>query len=31
VDPTRLGDHVGNLTFHELREVEAALRLVLEL
>lgn len=31
VDPTRLGDHVGNLTFHELREVDAALRLVLEL
>ena len=31
VDPTRLGDHVGNLTYHELREVEAALRLVLEL
>ena len=31
VDPTRLGEHVGNLTFHELREVEAALRLVLEL
>jgi mRNA interferase MazF len=31
VDPTRLGDHVGHLTFHELREVEAALRLVLEL
>lgn len=31
VDPTRLGDHVGQLDFDELRDVEAALRLVLEL
>lgn len=31
VDPTRLGDSVGHLTFSELRRVEAALRLVLEL
>lgn len=31
VDPSRLGDHVGRLTFPELRQVEAALRLVLEL
>lgn len=31
VDPTRLGDCVGHLGFDELRRVEAALRLVLEL
>jgi mRNA interferase MazF len=31
VDPTRLGDAVGRLTFEELRQVEAALRLVLDL
>lgn len=31
VDPTRLGDRVGHLEFDELRGVEAALRLVLEL
>jgi mRNA interferase MazF len=31
VDPTRLGDRVGHLAFDELRRVEAALRLVLEL
>ena len=31
VDPTRLGDSVGHLAFEELRRVEAALRLVLEL
>jgi mRNA interferase MazF len=31
VDPTRLGEPVGHLSFTELREVEAALRLVLEL
>lgn len=31
VDPTRLGDGVGHLTFDELRRVEAALRLLLEL
>ncbi|MGH3496769.1 MAG: type II toxin-antitoxin system PemK/MazF family toxin [Nocardioidaceae bacterium] len=31
VDPTRLGDSVGRLAFDELRRVEAALRLVLEL
>jgi len=31
VDPTRLGDSVGHLAFDELRRVEAALRLVLEL
>lgn len=31
VDPNRLGDRIGHLTFNELREVEAALRLVLEL
>lgn len=29
VDPSRLGDRVGHLTFDELRHVEAALRLVL--
>jgi mRNA interferase MazF len=31
VDPTRLGDSAGHLTFDELRQVEAALRLVLDL
>lgn len=31
VDPTRLGHSVGHLSFAELRHVEAALRLVLEL
>lgn len=31
VDPSRLGDRAGNLTFEELRRVDAALRLVLEL
>jgi mRNA interferase MazF len=31
VDPSRLGDHVDNLGFDELRAVDAALRLVLSL
>jgi mRNA interferase MazF len=31
VDPTRLGDSIGHLAFGELRNVEAALRIVLEL
>jgi mRNA interferase MazF len=31
VDPTRLGASVGHLTFEELRRLDAALRLVLEL
>lgn len=31
VDPTRLGDRAGYLSFGELRRVDAALRLVLEL
>jgi mRNA interferase MazF len=31
VDPGRLGENVGHLTFDELRRVEAALRLVLDL
>ena len=31
VDPTRLGDLVGHLSFDELQRVDAALRLVLEL
>lgn len=31
IDPTRLGDSAGQLTFDELRQVEAALRLVLDL
>jgi mRNA-degrading endonuclease toxin of MazEF toxin-antitoxin module len=30
VDPMRLGDHAGRLTFTELRQVEAALRLALD-
>ena len=31
VDPTRLGPSAGHLSFDELRRVEAALRLVVEL
>lgn len=31
VDPARLGAHIGQLAFDELRRVEAALRIVLEL
>lgn len=31
VDPTRLGEQVGHLRFDELRQVDAALRIVLEL
>jgi mRNA interferase MazF len=31
VDPQRLGDSAGHLTFEELRQVDAALRLVLGL
>ncbi len=31
VDPARLGTSLGNITFDELRHVEAALRLVLDL
>lgn len=31
VDPSRLGDSVGYLTLDELREVDAALRIVLSL
>jgi mRNA interferase MazF len=31
VDPTRLGEPAGHLTFDELRRLDAALRLVLEL
>lgn len=31
VDPQRLGESVGYLTLHELRQVDAALRLVLGL
>lgn len=31
VDPGRLGDSLGHLTFDELRQVDAALRLVLDL
>ena len=31
VDPGRLGDSFGHLTFEELRHVDAALRLVLDL
>lgn len=30
VDPDRLGEQSGHLTFDELRRVEAALRIVLE-
>jgi mRNA interferase MazF len=31
VDPNRLGESSGHLTFDELRRVDAALRLVLDL
>jgi len=31
VDPTRLGERAGQLSFEELRRVDAALRLVLDL
>jgi mRNA interferase MazF len=31
VDPTRLGPSLGHLTVDELRQVEAALRIVLDL
>lgn len=31
VDPRRLGDRIGHLGFEELRAVDAALRLVLDL
>ncbi len=31
VDPGRLGEHAGHLSFDELRKVDAALRVVLEL
>jgi mRNA interferase MazF len=31
LDPTRLGEHVGHLGHDELRRVEAALRIVLQL
>ena len=31
VDPSRLGDRTGFLTFEELRRVDAALRLVMDL
>jgi mRNA interferase MazF len=31
IDPTRLGRSAGQLTFEELRRVDAALRLVLDL
>jgi mRNA interferase MazF len=31
VDPNRLGQSAGHLTFDELRRVDAALRLVLDL
>ena len=31
IDPSRLGESSGNLTFDELRRVDAALRLVLDL
>jgi mRNA interferase MazF len=31
VDPTRLGESIGHLAFDELRNLEAALRLVLDL
>jgi mRNA interferase MazF len=31
VDPTRLGDSVGQLSFDEMRRVAAALRLVMDL
>jgi mRNA interferase MazF len=31
IDPNRLGDQIGRLSFDELRQVDAALRLVLDL
>jgi mRNA interferase MazF len=31
IDPSRLGEHVGQLSYDELRQVDAALRLVLDL
>lgn len=31
IDPERLGEHAGHLTHDEFRQVEAALRVVLEL
>jgi mRNA interferase MazF len=31
IDPTRLGENVGQLSYDELRHVDAALRLVLDL
>ncbi|MBA3326812.1 MAG: type II toxin-antitoxin system PemK/MazF family toxin [Solirubrobacterales bacterium] len=31
IDPARLGDTTGHLTFDELRNIDAALRLVLDL
>ena len=31
VDPTRLGDQVGHATLDEMKRVDAALRIVLEL
>jgi mRNA interferase MazF len=31
IDPSRLGERVGHLSFDELRAVDAALRLVLSL
>jgi mRNA interferase MazF len=31
VDPSRLGDRIGHLSFDELRAVDAALRLVMSL
>jgi mRNA interferase MazF len=31
IDPTRLGERAGQLSFEELRRVDAALRLVLDL
>jgi mRNA interferase MazF len=31
IDPTRLGDTSGHVTFDELRNIDAALRLVLDL
>jgi mRNA interferase MazF len=31
VDPQRLGESVGRLSFNELRQIDAALRLVLDL
>jgi mRNA interferase MazF len=31
VDPRRLGEHAGHLTFDEMRQLDAALRVVLDL